>query len=288
MKQLTGSGSAPRGRQGYEFKGGASMSYKVNNFVSGNGNRNIDVISAKGCFAVAEYDHDMSVTPMTAMAAYFASEMDVHKRQLVVDLSQARDGATLQAGAMQWMLGHVEMTSGIKGAGDLVGKMLKSKVTGETVSKPEYKGNGIVVCEPTYKHLIIGDVSEWNGAVVLEDGMFLACEGCVKQSIAARRTLTSAVAGGEGLFNLRLSGKSGLFVAESRVPMEDLIEIEMRDDVLKIDGNYAVAWSDTLEFTVERSGKTLMGSAVSGEGLVNVYRGTGKVWMEPLAKMPDI
>ena len=33
----------------------------------------------------------------------------------------------------------------------------------------------------------------------------------------------------------------------------------------------------------ERSTKTLIGSAVSGEGLVNVYRGTGKVLMSPVA-----
>lgn len=44
----------------------------------------------------------------------------------------------------------------------------------------------------------------------------------------------------------------------------------------------ALAWSNTLKFTVERSGKTLIGSAASGEGLVNVYRGTGKVWLTPV------
>ena len=49
-----------------------------------------------------------------------------------------------------------------------------------------------------------------------------------------------------------------------------------------IDGNMAVAWSGSLDFTVERSGRSLMGSAVSGEGLVNVYRGTGKVLFAPV------
>ena len=44
----------------------------------------------------------------------------------------------------------------------------------------------------------------------------------------------------------------------------------------------AVCWSGSLDFTVERSGKTLVGSAVSGEGLVNVYRGTGKVLLSTL------
>ena len=58
--------------------------------------------------------------------------------------------------------------------------------------------------------------------------------------------------------------------------------VTLQDDVLKVDGNMAIAWSGTLDFTVERSGKTLLGSAASGEGLVNVYRGTGKVLLAPV------
>ena len=71
---------------------------------------------------------------------------------------------------------------------------------------------------------------------------------------------------------------------ESPSPKEELIEIELVNDVLKVDGNMAIAWSGSLEFTVERSGKTLIGSAASGEGLVNVYRGTGRVLLAPVAK----
>ena len=78
-----------------------------------------------------------------------------------------------------------------------------------------------------------------------------------------------------------LSG-NGLAILESPVPREELIEIELHDDEIRIDGNYAIAWSGTLEFKVEKSTKSLVGSAVSGEGLVNVYRGTGKVLMAPL------
>ena len=35
------------------------------------------------------------------------------------------------------------------------------------------------------------------------------------------------------------------------------------------------------DFTVERSSKSLLGSMVNGEGLVNIYRGTGKILMAP-------
>ena len=57
----------------------------------------------------------------------------------------------------------------------------------------------------------------------------------------------------------------------------------LQDDEVRIDGNMAIAWSGSLNFTVEKSGKSLLGSAVSGEGLVNVYRGTGKILMAPTA-----
>ena len=102
-----------------------------------------------------------------------------------------------------------------------------------------------------------------------------------------RSNLSSAVAGGEGLFNLSLIG-SGVFCIEADCPREELVEITLQNDVLKVDGNMAVAWSGSLEFTVERSGKSLIGSAASGEGLVNVYRGTGKVMMAPISKMPNV
>lgn len=131
------------------------------------------------------------------------------------------------------------------------------------------------------------NAADWGGGVVLDDGLFLACESSLQHKAVMRSNLSSAVAGGEGLFNLSLNG-SGVFCIESECPREELIEITLQNDVLKVDGNYAIAWSRSLDFTVERSGKSLIGSAASGEGLVNVYRGTGKVLMMPTAKMPNI
>ena len=98
-----------------------------------------------------------------------------------------------------------------------------------------------------------------------------------------RSNISSAIAGNEDLFNLSIVG-NGVPCPESPCSKEELIEIELNNDVLKIDGNMAIAWSGNLDFTVKRSGKILIGSAASGEGLVNVYRGTGKVLMAPVAK----
>jgi len=255
--------------------------YKISNFLK---NENVKILDHKGPFRIIEYQKDMSVMPGTATTAYFASQMNVRKRQVVCDLSKSE--ITVQAGAMQWMLGDVTATTGVKGVGDLVGKAFRGKVSGESAIKPEYTGNGIVTLEPTYKHLMLIDMADWGGSIVLDDGLFLACESSLKHKTVMRSNFSSALAGNEGLFNMSLNG-SGIICLESHCPKEELVEIAMKNDVLKIDGNYAVAWSGDLAFTVERSGKSLIGSAASGEGLVNVYRGTGKVLMMPTAKMPN-
>ena len=241
-------------------------------------NQNVKVVQQMGPFTVIEHQRDLSVRPESAMASYYCAEMNVRKRQVLCELSKAP--VTVQAGAMQWMVGDVNATTGIKGVGDLLGKAMRGKVSGESAIKPEYTGSGIMMLEPTYKHLILMDAAEWGGAVVLDDGLFLACDSRLKHKAVMRSSFSSAVAGGEGLFNLSLNG-SGVFCIEADCPKEELIEITLQNDVLKIDGNYAVAWSAGLAFTVERSGKSLIGSAASGEGLVNVYRGTGKVLMMP-------
>ena len=250
--------------------------FAIKNFVD---NDDVRVLGSMGPFTVVEYLKDLSVTPSTAMTAYYCNEMNVRKRQVICDLSKAN--ITLQAGAMQWMAGNVNATTGLKGVGDFFGKAVRGKVTGEAAVKPEYTGNGVLVLEPTYRHILLVDLADWNGSIVLDDGLFLACDSKLKQKAVMRSNLSSAVAGGEGLFNLGVVG-NGVLCLESPSPKEELIEVTLQDDVLKVDGNMAIAWSGTLDFTVERSGKTLLGSAASGEGLVNVYRGTGKVLLAPV------
>lgn len=250
--------------------------YEIKNFTN---NDDVVITDQLGPFSVIEYKRDLSVMPNYAATAYYSNMMNVRKKQVQCDLSKAQ--ITLQAGAMQWTVGNVNATTGLKGVGDFFGKTLRGKVTGESAIKPEYTGDGILVLEPTYKHILLIDVADWNGSIVLDDGLFLACDSRLKHKAVMRSNLSSAVAGGEGLFNLGIQG-SGVLCLESPCPKEELIEIVLHNDTLKVDGNMAIAWSGSLEFTVERSGKTLLGSAASGEGLVNVYRGTGRVLLAPV------
>lgn len=253
--------------------------YRISNFTD---NNDVRTINELGPFKVIEYVRDLSVTPSTAQVSYFSNLMNVRKRQVICNL--AVSPITVQAGAMQWMIGNVNATTGIKGVGDLFSKAVRGKVTGESAIKPEYTGDGLMTLEPTYRHILLLDLEAWNGSIVLDDGLFLACESKLQQRAVARSNVSSALAGNEELFNLGIQG-NGVLCLESPCPQEELIEIELQNDVVKIDGNMAIAWSGSLTFTVERSGKSLIGSAASGEGLVNVFRGTGKVLLAPVDRV---
>lgn len=257
--------------------------YRINNLAN---EKSHVVTERKGVFSILEHTTDYSVAPDNAMNEYFMSRMNVKRRQVIAQLD-GKVGLILQAGAMQWTVGNLQATTGIKGVGDFLGKMVKSSITKESAIKPEYIGNGVLVTEPTFKYLLLENVGDWVGGLVMEDGMFLACESTVKQEIQARSSLSSALAGNEGLFNLRLAGM-GVCVMESNVPRTELVEVVLENETLKIDGSYAICWSGGLSFTVERSGKSLIGSAASGEGLVNVYRGTGRVLLAPLTQSSSL
>ncbi len=237
---------------------------------------NRKIIEKADNITIFEYEKDLSNTAKNAVQAFYSSKMNVRKRQVMLELDDKHQ-AVIQSGAMQWTVGKVSSATNVKGVGDFAKKLVSSKVTNESAIKPRYVGEGLLILEPTYNYLIIEDVSQWNG-MVIDDGLFLACDANVDLKTVARKSLSSAIAGGEGLFNSCLTG-SGLAVLECPCPREELVEVQLKDDELKIDGNFAIAWSQSLDFTVERSTKTLIGSAASGEGLVNVYRGTGKVLM---------
>ncbi len=242
-------------------------------------NSNVRHVSAKlGNFSVLEYDKVAALANANPTTAYYSSAMGVKKRQVIVELNG--NGVIISAGAMQMMLGNIEATTDVKGVGNMLMKAMASTVTKESAIKPKYTGHGLLVLEPTWKYILFEDLANWGGSVTVDDGLFLACSDTAQIKTVMRNNLSSAVAGGEGLFNTAIVGQ-GIAVLESSVPREELIVLDLNNDTVKIDGNNAIAWSSGLQFTVERTTKTLIGSAASGEGLVNVYRGTGRILVAP-------
>ena len=98
--------------------------------------------------------------------------------------------------------------------------------------------------------------------------------------VATQTNLSAAVKGGEGLFQTKLSG-TGICILQSPVPSREILKMELHNERLQVDGNFAILRTGDIRFTVEKSTKTILGSMTSGEGLLQTFTGTGTVWLAP-------
>lgn len=230
---------------------------------------------------VLEYDvlHGMNDT-RGASTMYFMSKQNIKAKQVAIHINN--DSFKIEPGAMSYFQGNLAMESGVT-MGNMFGKALSGMATGEKAARPEYKGTGMLVLEPTFKYIILQELGA-NESIVVDKGMFYGAQGSVTIKAIMQKNLAAGFLGGEGMFQISLSGP-GVIVLECEVPMEEIDIINLENDTLRVDGNFAVLRSGNIEFTVEKSGKSLLGSAVSGEGLVNVFKGTGQVWLAPTIKV---
>jgi uncharacterized protein (TIGR00266 family) len=185
----------------------------------------------------------------------------------LVKITMQNETVRAEAGAMYYMRGQIQMES--KGTGGL-GGLIKSAVTGEALFRPTYTGTGELYLEPSFAgfHILELQGEEW----VMDRGSYYASEGTVEIT-AKRNNLITGFLGKEGWFQTMARG-SGKVVLQTPGPIR---EINLKNNRLVVDGNFAVARQGNLTYRVEKAAKSLLGSVVSGEGFVNVYEGTGKV-----------
>ena len=230
---------------------------------------------------IAEYEKlEGQTNSLDAQKMWFMEQQGIKCRQIQFNLDNSM--IKLEPGALSYMQGDIQMTSGID-LGSLFKKIIRGTLTGEQITFPEYRGTGKVVLEPSFKFFTILEL-EPGERVVCDKGMFYCAQGDVGIRPYLIRNLSGAVLGGEGMFQTELAGP-GLVVLECPVPMSEVKVIHLNNDTLKVDGNFALLRTGNIEMTVERSSKTLTGSAMSGEGLLNVFRGTGDVWIAPSLKV---
>lgn len=204
-------------------------------------------------------------------------------RQLAVHT--AGGVAVLEPGALQYLRGDIEMqassSGGAAGGGGLGGFLrgaVTAAATGEGLYKTVYRGAGVIYTEPTRLHLLLGEL---NGEdLIVDDGAFVACAGSITVGRHVNQGLSAMLGSGEGRVQPRLSG-TGVFALQSPVLPAEFQILELQNETLKVDGNLVLAYTGGLAFSVEKSARGLLGSGRTGEGYIQVYRGTGRVWLTP-------
>lgn len=212
----------------------------------------------------------------TAKSLYYAAQSGIQLRQVRIVLNGGE--SMVESGMMHFMKGTISLENKIGGLGGLAKKMISSALTSETTFKPTYKGKGEIYLEPTFAHFLLIQLN--NEEMIVEKGMFVACEGSVKVGVAVQKNVSSALLGGESLVQTSISG-TGWCVLNSPVPTPEIVRCQLQNEKLSVDGNFALLRKGNIEFRVEKSSKSLIGASTSGEGLLQTFSGTGEVWLAP-------
>ena len=227
-------------------------------------------------FQILEFDRLEGATDVgTALGLQIMNDSGIKLRQVRIILEDS--SVKLESGALSYMKGEIEIRTKTGGVVGLGKKFLNSKLTGETMFKPTYEGTGEIFLEPSFGHFALIELEDEE--IIVDDGLFYACEEDVEVGAAMQKSVSSMLFGNEGIYQTSISG-SGIVVLEIPVPESEIFKCKLFNDTLKVDGNFAVLRTSNVKFTVEKS-SSLIGSVTNGEGLLNVYSGTGEVWLLP-------
>lgn len=192
-------------------------------------------------------------------------------------------GATIkiEPGLLHYMRGHLALTArstGGKGIGGFLKGKINAALTGETSYVSEIKGSGEVYLEPSFGHYFTLRLN--NEELIADKGIFVASSENIQTGIARQKNVSSALFGGEGMFQTKVSGR-GIVIFNSPVHLDELVRVDLHEEKLSVDGNFAVLRTASLDFKVEKASKSLYKTYRSGEGLFQTFSGTGSVWLAP-------
>ena len=209
-----------------------------------------------------------------AEKVFFAKQAEVHLKMIRITLEKSE--TLIEPGALYFMKGHFQLESDSQG---LSKGLMRKFTTGETLFQSRIKGTGEVYLEPTFGHYSLFNIED--DALLVDKGAFYCASAGLEVSAKLQGNVSSALFGGEGLFQTQVKG-SGVVVLASPVPTDELLMYELAPgEKLSVDGSFAFARTANVEFRAEKSGKSLFQSATSGEGLLQTFTGPGVVWIAP-------
>jgi len=212
----------------------------------------------------------------TAQNLFFANQSGMHLKMVRIQLAGSH--VRVEPGALYYMRGKLEMKAST--GGGIMKGLARKLVAGESFFVNEIHGHGEIYLEPTFGHFLLHRIDNAEGGVIVDKGLFYAGTGELSISAAQQRNVSSALFGGEGFFQTLIAG-TGVAVLYSPVPREEIIRYDLEGEKLAVDGNFAMMRSEGVKFRAEKSSKSWVATAVSGEGLLQTFEGRGHVWVAP-------
>ena len=218
----------------------------------------------------------------TAETLVYTAQAGMRMKMVRITLKDSK--VRVEPGALYFMKGDLEMKAST--GGGLMKGLARKLTSGESLFVNEIEGTGVIYLEPTFGHFFLHRIEEDSPGVICDKSMFYAGTTHLDISSSMQKNISSMMFGGEGLFQTSIKG-SGIAVLFSPVPLQEVQKIQLNDEKLSVDGNFALMRSAGLEFKAEKSSKSWLATSVSGEGLLQTFSGTGTVWVAPTQGMYD-
>lgn len=175
-----------------------------------------------------------------------------------------------EAGALSYMRGNVSMHAPLPGPLSL----MRASLSSEAAVRPTFTGTGEVYLEASLGGYYAFEIHEkpW----ILERGAYWASESTVELSVHREKAWTSFWLG-EGFvdFQTKVAG-NGRVVLNAAGPVE---EIDLGDEEIAVEGGLVIARSSRVSFSIRRPSRGIVSSWLSGEKLLRIYRGPGRILM---------
>jgi len=231
--------------------------------------------SAKGkdnIVEIQEYRKAMPQFPYNPLLPSYAEL--VHYRRVKIVLSNS--AVKVAHGSLHFNKGNITMDLPVGGAGGLMKKMVVSLADSDAGVKPKFHGTGEIYLEPTDGYLTLIQLN--NEEMIVHKGLYYACDDGVQIDLFRLKGTTAIY--GENWFQTRLHG-TGWVVLHLPIALDEIQKMTLNNEKLNVHGSNAFLRKGKIEFTVEKSGRGLVGSSLSGERFFHTFTGTGEVWLSP-------
>lgn len=237
---------------------------------------------AGAIFDVVRYEKLLGSDDLNvAEKIFFANQANIHLKMVRVTLTNSE--LLIEPGALYFMKGHLQLESTT--GGGLAKGLMRKFLSGETLFQSRIKGSGEVFLEPSFGHYLLFNIE--NDGLVFDKSAFYCASDGIEVSAKLQSNISSAFFGGEGFFQTQAAG-TGVVVLVSPVPVAELVVYELAaGEKLSVDGNFAFVRTASVSFHAEMSSKSIFGTVVSGELLLQTFTGPGMVWLAPTQGVYD-
>lgn len=250
------------------------------------GKENFTVIESQqisgAIFDIVRYEKLLGSDDLNvAEKIFFANQANIYLKMVRVTLQNSE--LLIEPGALYFMKGHLELKSTT--GGGLAKGLMRKFLTGETLFQSRIKGSGEVFLEPSFGHYLVFNIE--NDGLIFDKSAFYCASTGIEIGAKLQSNISSALFGGEGFFQTHAAG-TGVVVLVSPVPVAELVVYELAaGEKLSVDGNFAFVRTASVSFHAEMSSKSIFGTVVSGELLLQTFTGPGMVWVAPTQGVYD-